>query len=98
MSTDAPFTRQVMIRRLLFWAFLTATLEVPTLGIIYGMFGHELTPAAIVIGLCSFAGTCFSCGLLVDHQPQLVRRGMLCLAFNFVLLFFSGLVLGPITN
>jgi hypothetical protein len=81
---------------LIFWGCLTAMLEVPVLGMIYSTFGHQLAPAAIVIGFSSLIGTCFSCALLVDHEPELARRGIMCLALYFTVV--PPLLLGPITT
>jgi hypothetical protein len=86
------------ILRLLFWACCSATTAIPFFYAIYGVFGHELSLTASIIGFFAFLGLCLSCCSLVDDQPELARRGMTWLGVFLLLILFSGALLGPITN
>jgi hypothetical protein len=84
------------ILRLFYWSSLTIVIATPCLGIIYSLFGHELTLTAGILAYWSFFIQCVCCARLIEPEPELARRGMICLGIFLFVVFFSGALLGPI--
>jgi hypothetical protein len=73
-------------------------MALPFFYVLYGMFGHEITPTVCIVSFFAFPCLCLSCWSLVDHQPELARRGMICLGIFLILLLISGVLYSPISG